>query len=393
MSGSITPRSPRLLFLQTQAEMAGAQEVSRLLGEQLSQQGADGEPACEVHHLFLYKKTSGCDHFPNVRFAAEERPTNMRSSLGLLKNLIPAIRDIRPDVLLTFQHYGNVVGAPVGRLLGVPHIIANHVSAPLTINRAVRALDRVIGLSGCYDTITVNSHATWRDYSSYPTRYAHRLVHIPHGFAQRMALLQKPDARTKFGLPQNVSLIGTVARLHPLKQIDLAIKTLALLSEVHLAVAGQGPDRPRLDAMAAEFGVADRVHFIGEIPPSEIGTFLSCLDVFVFPSAAETFGLAAVEAAQAGVPVIANDLPVLREVLEVDQSPCAVFIDASDTASFAAAIDQLLTDDRLAHDLSQRGRRLSERYSLDAMVAGYRRLINGKRNDNQRQDGDPRIRA
>lgn len=297
-----------------------------------------------------------------------------------MKNLVSTIRDINPDVLLTFQHYGNVIGAPVGRILGVPRIIANHVSAPLTISKIVRRLDRIIGLSGCYDTITVNSHATWRDYSAYPSRYRRRLVHVPHGFALRTAQLRKTDARKNIGIPLDAPLIGTVARLHPLKQIDLAIRTLPSLERVHLAVAGQGPDRERLDTLATVLGVQDRVHFIGEIQPGEIGDFLSGLDLFIFPSAAETFGLAAVEAAQAGIPVIANDLPVLKEVLEIDNSPCAVFVDATDTASLVAAIDQLLNDKQLAKELSDRGRKLSERYSLDAMVSGYRRLINGQPN-------------
>lgn len=383
MAGSMKDRPTRVLFLQTQAEMAGAQEVSRLLGEELARSGDNGEPGFEVHHLFLYRKTAGCDHFPNVHFAARQRPASLSSGLKLVTNLLSTIRDIRPDVLLTFQHYGNVIGAPVGRIAGVPRIIANHVSAPLTINGIVRRVDRIIGLVGCYDAITVNSHATWRDYSAYPARYKRRVVHIPHGFAPRPAFLPKSDARRHFGLPSDAPLMGTVARLHPLKQIDLAIRTLTSLKRVHLAIAGQGPDRARLDAVATELGVKERVHFVGEMQPSSIGDFLSGLDLFVFPSAAETFGLAAVEAAQAGVPVIANELPVLKEVLAIDGLPCAVFVDATDTASLSALIDRLLNDKQQSEELSARGRKLSERYSLASMVREYRHLISDQPNIEQ----------
>jgi glycosyltransferase involved in cell wall biosynthesis len=126
------------------------------------------------------------------------------------------------------------------------------------------------------------------------------------------------------------------------------------------------------------------VHFIGEIPPDAIGNFLICLDVFAFPSAAETFGLAAVEAAQAGIPVVANTLPVLHEVLQVDGVPCALFVDVSDTHAFVRAVERLLLDRDFAQQLSLLGQRLSERYSLHAMVDDYRRLINGEQSRRSR---------
>lgn len=360
-------RPRRLLFVQTQAEMAGAQEITRLLGQELAD--------FEVHHLFLYRKTAGCDDFPNVHFVARERPAGLLGVGRFVVRLFSLMRAIRPDVVLTFQHYGNIVAAPVARMVGVPRIIANHVSAPATINGPVRAIDRVLGLAGFYDAITVNSHATWRDYQAYPARYTRRIVHVPHGFAQRKSALDKDSARRRFGLPASVPLIGTVARLHPLKRIDLAIATLPLLPDVHLAIAGQGPDAGRLRAKAEEYGVAERVHFAGEMDGGGVADFLAGLDLFVFPSAAETFGLAAVEAAQAGLPVVAHELPVLREVLDVDGEPCALFVDAADTGAFAAAIQQTLASPELARAMGARGRRLSERYSLAAMVDAYRDLI------------------
>jgi glycosyltransferase involved in cell wall biosynthesis len=97
--------------------------------------------------------------------------------------------------------------------------------------------------------------------------------------------------------------------------------------------------------------------------------------VFVFPSQAESFGLAAVEAAQAGIPVVANDLRVLREVLAVDDEPCALFVDAANPETFAAAVQRLLDDGALKATLTARGRELSRRYSPDLMIADYLALI------------------
>lgn len=370
----------RVLFVQTQAEMAGAQEISRLLGQELSRP-APGAPLLEIHHLFLYRKTAGCDDFPNVHFVARERPRTPLDGLRFIGRLFSTMRRLRPDVVLTFQHYGNIVAAPVARLTGAPRIIANHVSAPATINGVVRKIDRFLGLTGFYDAITVNSHATWQDYQSYPKRYTRRIIHVPHGFDLRSSDLDKVSARQRFGLPQGVPLLGTVARLHPLKRIHLAIATLPHLPQHHLAIAGQGPDADRLRKVADDLGVGDRVHFAGEMDGGAVGDFLAGLDAFVFPSEAETFGLAAVEAAQAGVPVVAHDLPVLREVLDVDGEACALFVDAADTPAFVTAIQTLHDDPALARRLASQGRRLSERYSLLGMVDAYRDLILDRRTD------------
>jgi glycosyltransferase involved in cell wall biosynthesis len=170
-------------------------------------------------------------------------------------------------------------------------------------------------------------------------------------------------------------LLGSVARLHPLKNLDAAIRLLAINSEWHLALAGQGPARMQLERLAKLLDVRDRVHFMGELPPARIAIFLRMLDVFVFPSRAESFGLAVVEAAQAGVPVVSNNLSVLREVLAVDGTPCALFVDATNPEDFAEAVQRLLDDEELKGTLLSRGRELSRRYSPEAMIASYAALI------------------
>jgi glycosyltransferase involved in cell wall biosynthesis len=89
----------------------------------------------------------------------------------------------------------------------------------------------------------------------------------------------------------------------------------------------------------------------------------------------ETFGLAVVEAAQAGAPVVASDIEVLREVLAVDGEPCALFVDPQDTEAFAEAVEQLLEDQDLASTLIARSRGLKERYALDTMADRYADII------------------
>ena len=364
-----TQRHLRVMMVQTQAENAGAQEISRLVGAGLEARGH------RVDHLFFYSRTGGASDLGNVDVCVEGRP---RDPIALARFVLAArakIAAAKPDVVLTFQHYGNVLGAPIAHLAGVHRVIANQVSASDVVAPALRLADRLFGQAGLYDRITVNSDDTRRLYENHPASYRDRIVSIPHGFEVKRGGISKTQARTRFGLPEGVDLLGCAARLHPTKRLDLAIRLLPLMPTRHLALAGQGPDRERLEALAAELGVTSRVHFVGELQPMAIGEFLAALDVFVFPTVAETFGLAAVEAASAGLPVVATDLPVLREVLEVDGRPAAILVDTADVAAFAAAVDGVFADAELAENLRAAGAGLTRRFSLDAMVEAYARLI------------------
>ncbi|MCA6122520.1 glycosyltransferase family 4 protein [Bradyrhizobium sp. WSM 1704] len=362
-------RARRILLVQTQAENAGAQEISRLLGAGLTARGYD------VANLFFFRKSDSFDEPPNTFYCAQSRPGNPVALLRMLWTLAGHIRTIRPDVVLTFQHFGNVIGAGVSRLVSRAPVIANQVSSAMSMSWPVRAADIVMGSVGFFQCITLNSKDMEREYARYPAPYRARMKHVPHGFDDKSRSLPKEIARQQFELPADRVLLGCAARLHPHKRLDAAIRLLAGEPSWHLALAGQGADEARLRALADGLNVSDRLHFIGEIPPSRMSDFLACLDVFVFPSQAETFGLAAVEAASAGIPCVVNDLPVLREVLSFEGKPAAIFVDAANQAALSAAVSGILTDQSLRDRLRQSAEGLRSRYSLDSMIEEYVQIL------------------
>nr|WP_249157120.1 glycosyltransferase family 4 protein [Bradyrhizobium diazoefficiens] len=362
-------RKLHVLLAQTQAENAGAQEISRLLGAGLTARGY------RVTNLFFFRKSESFDEPPDTLYCAPSRPGNPLALLRMLWTLARHVRTVRPDAVLTFQHFGNVIGAGIARLVSRAPVVANQVSSALAMSRPVRTADIVMGSLGFFDRITLNSKDMEREYSRYPAAYRSRMVHVPHGFDDKALTLSKDAARQKFNLPADRVLLGCAARLHPHKRLDMAIRLLPDQPSWHLALAGQGADETRLRRLADELKVSDRLHLLGEIPPSRMAEFLACLDVFVFPTQAETFGLAAVEAANAGVPSVVTDLPVLREVLSCEGRPTALFVDASDHAKLSAAVSTLLTDQHLSDELRQNAKGLRLRYSVDAMVEEYVRIL------------------
>lgn len=359
----------RILLVQTQAENAGAQEISRLIGAGLTARGYD------VRNLFFFRKSDSFEEPPNTLYCSPSRPGNPFALLRFLWTLGRHIKNLRPDAVLTFQHFGNVLGGSVSRLVSPAPVIANQVSSAMSMSWPVRAADIVMGTLGVYRCITLNSRHMEREYSRYPAGYRSRMRHVAHGFDDKSLDISKPAARQLFDLPRDAVLLGCAARLHPNKRLDAAIRLLAGQPSWHLALAGQGSDEERLRHLADQLKVVDRVHFVGEIAPQRVGEFLACLDVFVFPSQAETFGLAAVEAANAGIPCVVTDLPVLREVLSFEGKPAALFVDASDTAQLAEAVSRILADQALSGELRRNARGLKGRYSVGTMVNEYTAIL------------------
>jgi len=107
------------------------------------------------------------------------------------------------------------------------------------------------------------------------------------------------------------------------------------------------------------------------VPRARIFDFLAAGDVYVFASRTETFGLAVAEAAIAGLPVVANRLDVLREVL----GDAALFVDADREGELAAAIGRVKSDAELRANLAAAGRALTRRYSPFTMTQSYEELL------------------
>ena len=364
-----TPQRPRVVLAQTQAEAAGAQEIARIVGKGLTERGFD------VHYVFFYRRTDAFDKLPNTFFCASERPNSMWGGAKLVWSLWRHFRTLRPAAIMTFQHYGNILGAPVARLAGLSPVIANQNTARAQMKPwAIRA-ERFLAQMSVYSSIVANSAHTVSEYDGDVPALRRRMVQVDHGFEPKVGIKTKAEARAFFNLPAEEILLGCVARLHPDKNLSAAVRLLGSNADWHLALAGQGADRPALEQLAAALGVSDRLHFAGELSPQNCAEFLRTLDVFVFPSRMETFGLAAVEAAQAGVPVVCSDLAVLREVLDFDGEPCAAFANTQDPHAFGQAVERVLSSPQLAAELTHSGKRLSVRYSVDAMVEGYIRLL------------------
>ena len=362
----------RIIQVQTQAEAAGAQRVSDMVGEGLRSAGH------QVRTVYMYRKTDVYDGDPNADFILLEPPRGVIDLLRAVWGLLRYLRREKPDAVLSYQYYGVAFGTLGARLAGARHIIASQSGEPQ--KRGLLGLmslaDHVYGALGFYHFSVVNSSWTEKQFQRYLPAYRRRLRRIDHGVTSPPQQVERASSRQHFGIPADVFLAVSAGRITRDKNQRALVQAMALVPDLHVALAGVGPEAAALMDLATEFGAADRLHMVGEVPPAQIHQFLTAADVFVFPTRFETFGLAGAEAAILGLPVIATDLPVLREVLQDTSGvPAALFVQTDDGGGIAAAIQAIRASPELGDDLSEAGRRLAVRYAPATMCNGYAALL------------------
>ncbi len=172
------------------------------------------------------------------------------------------------------------------------------------------------------------------------------------------------DLRTRLGLPADRSIVLTVARLEERKGHDTVIRALPAVLERHPAthylVIGGG-DTARLDALAAELGVADHVSIVAGIAETDLPLAYQLADVHIMLSRrdrhhdqVEGFGMVYLEAAVSGTPSIAGDEGGCPDAVEDHVTGLIVPVESPEAA--ADALCTLLGDSRLAAELGRHGR-------------------------------------
>ena len=150
--------------------------------------------------------------------------------------------------------------------------------------------------------------------------------------------------RKMIDVNERVPLIGHVGRFTAQKNhaglLAIFAEVSRSLPEAHLALIGDGELLGEIRELATSRGLAARVHFLGA--RTNVAELLPDVDVFAFPSWWEGLGIVLIEARFAGIPVVASDLPSIRESLAGDNG--SVLADPHDVSAFAAAVIQQLRD-------------------------------------------------
>jgi len=187
------------------------------------------------------------------------------------------------------------------------------------------------------------------------------IVKIPNGVdLSKFSPLIKP---VRINIPRPIILC--IAALTPAKRLDLAIKAVSRLKTGSLVLIGEGDQKDQLSDLCQQ--LLPGRFTITSFPHQHMPAVYAAADLFTFPTVPyESFGIALVEAMASGLPVVATDDPIRREIVGV----AGLFVDPADTGAYAAALQKALKI-----NWSKKPRIRAQQYSWSKIASDYDRLF------------------
>jgi glycosyltransferase involved in cell wall biosynthesis len=275
------------------------------------------------------------------------------------------LRRERIDVVQAYFLDSVYYGTLMARLAGVRRVVRVRNNLGYWLTTRHRWLNRVYG--HFVDVTLTNSEPGKLAIVESDRVKADRVVVLANGVAvERFAGGPAPDTQRR---PVR---IGAVANLRPVKGLDVLVEAAHLLAPmwpgVEITIAGEGEQRPDLEALVASRGVGNRVKLPGAI--SDVPSFLKTLDIAVLPSRSEGMSNALLEYMAAGRAIVATRVGANHEL--VRDGVDGFVVPPEDPAALADAIARLLADTSLARRLAASAQqRATTEFSRDAARRRY----------------------
>lgn len=286
------------------------------------------------------------------------------------------LRRERPDLLHSHSRRGaDLLGGFAARLAGVPAVVSRRVDHPeprWLAHARYAGYARIVAIS---QAVAAALEASGVD--------PRRIVIIRSAVdAERFAeTAHRTRLSRDFGMTEGGIAIAAVGQLIPRKGHRYLLEAMARLEgrvpRAHVVVFGQGSLHGELQAQAAALGLGSRITFAGFRP--DLGDVLGAFDLLVHPALREGLGVAMLEAAAAGVPVVAFDAAGAREAVRHGET--GLLVPPRDAAALADAIARLAGDENLRNRLGAAGReRMRREFSIQSMVDAHLRLYDAVAN-------------
>jgi glycosyltransferase involved in cell wall biosynthesis len=305
-----------------------------------------------------------------------------RWDLAAWRPLVRLLRSGEVQVLHGHMFGSNVWAVVLGRLTGIPVVIAHEHSWAFTGDRPRRLVDRhVIGRGS--DVLIACSQEDRRRMIEVERIAADRVLFLPNGIVGRPPTPGR-DVRRELGIAADAPVVGSVGALRPEKRFDVLLRAAAQLvpgwSGLRVVIAGAGAERSALEALARDVGLGQRAILLG--PRDDVPDVLAAIDVAVTCSDFEGSPLSVLEYMEAGLPVVATRVGGLPDL--IDDGVHGRLVPRRDPATLAQALDALLGDPARRRAMGEAGRqRRREQFEFDVMVERledlYERLYAGRR--------------
>ena len=179
---------------------------------------------------------------------------------------------------------------------------------------------------------------------------------------------EKTTFRTKYSIPRDKKILAVVGRLRSEKGQMLALQAMAIIAEqmpeTLLLFAGEGPDADILKQKTRELRLESNVRFLGRLDPAEVFSLYRLSSCLIIPSTYEGFGLVAVEAMAARIPVVATNVGGLKDIVKDGETGYLVPVARGDI--MAKKVIKILRSENLAESMSYKGfQRVNDIFSYE----------------------------
>ena len=335
----------------------GAKQVQYLI-EGLKQRGVESVLACPIDSDIA----RACEHSAQVC----EMPMKGDLDAGLYGRLKTLIKETEPDVVHLHSRRGaDIWGALAARKMCVPCVLSRRVDNPegrLTVKFKYALYNHIIAISEGIRQVLISEGVS-------PQKVT----------CVRSAVDAKPYLHTvdknafahEFGLPENALVLGVVAQLIGRKGHRYLIEAMPAILErfpnIQVLFFGKGPMQNELSALIAQKQLQNCIRFAGF--RTDLPRWLGGLDLVVHPAEMEGLGVSLLQAAAAGVPVIASRAGGMPEAV-ADQKT-GLLIEPGNVSQLEASILKLLEDASLRSEYGKAGRgRILDEFSVEQMVYG-----------------------
>lgn len=285
-----------------------------------------------------------------------------------VRRLRRAVRQFRPDVIISFLEFPNLITLLATRGLGVPVIISERANPEYGELKPVwKVLRRLLYPLSVALVCQTSAMVAQMQREIRVQGYAiPNPVVLPASFSSAVPGPSKAESRT----------VIAMGRLVPQKGFDMLLEAFSRVAGKHpewsLKVLGKGPLKAQLEAQAESLGLKTRVNFAGTVP--DPFPLLRNAELFVFPSRFEGFGNALAEAMACGLPVISFDCPAGPSDM-ILSGVNGVLVPRENVPAFADAMDRLMSQPAERARLGGRASDVLERFSLDRILGMWDEVI------------------
>ena len=203
---------------------------------------------------------------------------------------------------------------------------------------------------------------------------------VPNGVELHHFYQAEAQPRAQLGFLDSDILLVYSGRIAPEKNLDFLLRCFAgvaqALENTYLLLLGSGPKKAALENLAAELGIAKRVHFAGLLAYEKLPAYLAMCDVFVTASVTEVHPLSVIEGMGAGLPVVGIQSPGVGDSVT---DGVTGFLASHDMAAFTAKLTRLCVEDDLRSHMGDAARQASTNYAIERttrlMLEHYNRLV------------------